>query len=186
MPPYVVFGDVSLRHMAAAYPRSREEFARMHGVGKTKLDEYGPEFVEVIRAYMEANDVEVPAGPTPLFRGEGRRDKQSGDGALSSTHQTTKEMVQEGMTLDEIAESRGLARNTVIGHLEHILRQGVQLDLTRLRPDEERFARIERGFRESGGWFLTPVKEILGDDYEYEELKLVRIQLLQTEALPDA
>ena len=42
VPPYMVFGDVPLRHMAAAYPRSREEFARIHGVGEAKLDEYGP------------------------------------------------------------------------------------------------------------------------------------------------
>ncbi len=186
VPPYVVFGDVPLRHMAVTYPRSREEFARIHGVGEAKLDEYGPEFVEVIRGYVEANGVEAPAGPVPLFRDEGRGSGTFSDGVLSSTYERTREMVEEGMTLDEIGESRGLARNTVIGHLERISRQGITLDLSRILPGGEKFAMIEQAFRESGGGLLTPVKELLGDDYDYEELKLVRIQLLQTGKLPGA
>ena len=184
VPPYVVFGDVSLRHMAAAYPRSREEFARIHGVGEAKLDEYGPDFVEVIRGYVEVNGVEAPADAVPLFRGESRRAEISHGGALSATHERTREMIEEGLTLDEIAENRGLARNTVIGHLERISRQGVSLDLARILPDGKRLARIEEAFGKSGGVLLTPVKEILGDEYDYEELKLARIQLFQTGKLP--
>lgn len=186
VPPYVVFGDASLRHMAAAYPRSRDEFARMYGVGETKMDEYGPEFVETIKDYVEAKGITVPAGPVPLFRGEGRRGASAHDGALRGTHERTRELVEQGMTLEEIAGNRGLGRSTVIGHLEHIVRQGIQLDLTHLRLDGERFARIAQAFRESGGWFLAPVKELLGDDYDYEELKLARLQLLQTGPHPDA
>lgn len=186
VPPYVVFGDVSLHYMAATYPRSREEFARISGVGEVKLDEYGPQFMEVIREYVEANDITVPVGPTPLFRGEGRRGGSSRDAVLSSTHEKTREMIEQGATFADMSWSRGLTRTTVIGHLEHIVRQGVQLDLTHLLPDEKRFARIERGFRESGGWLLAPVKELLGDEYNYEELKLVRIQLLQTGKLDGA
>ena len=128
--------------------------------------------------------MEVPAGPVPLFRDEGRGRGTSSDGVLSNTYERTREMVEEGMTLDEIAESRGLARNTVIGHLERIARQGVSLDLARILPDAQRFARIEQAFQQSGGVLLTPVKEILGDEYDYEELKLARIQLFQTGKLP--
>ena len=186
VPPYVVFGDVSLRHMAVAYPQSKDEFSRVHGVGEAKLDEYGPEFVEVIRAYAEANDVEAPVGPVPPLRAEKTRNGPSSNGVLSGTHEKTREMIEEGLTLDEIAEGRGLARNTVIGHLERIARQGIKLDLVRLLPAGERFARIEEAFGESGGAFLSPVKELLGEDYDYEELKLVRIQMLQTGKLAGA
>ena len=55
VPAFVIFGDVSLRHMAAAFPRSMEEFSRIHGVGEVKLEQYGPEFLEVIRGYSESN-----------------------------------------------------------------------------------------------------------------------------------
>ena len=55
VPAFVIFGDVSLRHMAAAFPQSMEEFSRIHGVGEVKLEQYGPEFLEVIRGYSEVN-----------------------------------------------------------------------------------------------------------------------------------
>ena len=184
VPPYVVFGDVPLRHMAASYPQSREEFARIHGVGEAKLDEYGPEFVEVIRGYVEANGVEAPAGPVPLFQARKRQSGTSRDGVSSSTYEKTREMIEEGLTLEEIAKGRGLARNTVVSHLENIVRRGVKVDLARMLPNGERFTTIELAFQESGGALLSPVKEILGDDYDYEELKLARIQLLQTGKLP--
>ena len=57
VPAFVIFGDVTLRHMATALPRSMEEFSRIHGVGEVKLEQYGPEFLEVIRSYSEVNDL---------------------------------------------------------------------------------------------------------------------------------
>ena len=37
VPPFVVFGDVSLRHMAALMPQSQDNFGRVQGVGTAKL-----------------------------------------------------------------------------------------------------------------------------------------------------
>jgi ATP-dependent DNA helicase RecQ len=53
VPPYVVFGDVSLRHMAAAKPTTEQAFMRIKGVGETKLARYGPAFLEVIQQHGE-------------------------------------------------------------------------------------------------------------------------------------
>ena len=190
VPPYVVFGDVSLRHMSAAYPCSKEEFSRMHGVGEVKLQEYGPEFVSVIKEYVEANNVEVPTGVelpalAPRSRGA-NRNGDSRDGALSGTHETTREMLAQGLSIDQIANERGLAKNTVIGHMERIAYQGIQLDLTRVTPEPERLGVIEEAFRESGSAMLGPVKERLGDEFDYEELKLARLHLRQEGKLSDA
>ena len=139
----------------------------------------GRDFVEVIRGYVEANGIDVPAGPVPLFRGEGPQSGPSRDGVLSNTYERTREMVEEGMTLDEIAERRGLARNTIISHLERIVAVGIDMDLKHLAVSPERLVIIAEAFLESGSISLSPVKERLGDDFEYEELKLVRVILLQ-------
>ena len=66
VPPFVVFGDVSLRHMAAAFPRSMEALSRIPGVGEVKLEQYGPHFLEVIRAYAEANGLADQSDAAPL------------------------------------------------------------------------------------------------------------------------
>ena len=55
VPAFVVFGDVSLRHMAATFPQSMEEFSRITGVGEVKLKQYGPQFIKAIQSYAGAN-----------------------------------------------------------------------------------------------------------------------------------
>ena len=54
-PAFVVFGDVSLRHMAATFPQSMAEFSRIPGVGDAKLKQYGPQFLKTIQNYAGAN-----------------------------------------------------------------------------------------------------------------------------------
>ena len=48
VPPYVVFHDMSLREMVEQRPTTLEEFARISGVGETKLERYGEAFLALI------------------------------------------------------------------------------------------------------------------------------------------
>ena len=49
------------------------------------------------------------------------------------------------------------------------------MDLDHLMPSPERVSKIEASFLQTEGVLLTPVRELLGEDYSYEELALVRI-----------
>ena len=51
VPPYVVFGDVSLRHMAHLKPTTPSQFAQIKGVGQMKLNRYGPAFMQLIERH---------------------------------------------------------------------------------------------------------------------------------------
>ena len=55
VPPYIIFGDVTLRHMAREYPTSLAEFGLLHGVGEKKLNEYGELFTQAIAIFLEEN-----------------------------------------------------------------------------------------------------------------------------------
>ena len=50
VPPYVVFHDATLTQMVERRPQSLREFAQISGVGERKLEAYGADFLEVIRA----------------------------------------------------------------------------------------------------------------------------------------
>ena len=181
VPPFVVFGDMALRHMASAVPQTLDQFARIPGVGEAKLQQYGQDFVEVIRAYAEANglplvayDALVSWEPSteapehePLARGRG------------NTFDVTKELLSRGLTISEIAQERGLAENTVVGHLERISYKGEALDISHLLPSGDRLAQIEEAFRVCGSSFLKPVWEYVGPDFGYDEIRLARIHLRQ-------
>ncbi|WP_439545394.1 DNA helicase RecQ [Sandarakinorhabdus sp.] len=48
VPPYVVFHDATLREMARQRPRTLGDLARVPGVGASKLERWGPDFLRVI------------------------------------------------------------------------------------------------------------------------------------------
>ena len=55
VPPYIIFGDVALRHMAHDYPTTLAAFGLGHGVREKKLNEFGEIFTKEITSYLENN-----------------------------------------------------------------------------------------------------------------------------------
>jgi ATP-dependent DNA helicase RecQ len=55
VPPYIIFGDATLRELARLRPSSPSAFATVRGVGQKKLDDLGPQFLPHIRQYCEAH-----------------------------------------------------------------------------------------------------------------------------------
>lgn len=83
VPPYVVFGDVSLREMARSYPQDESEFLSISGVGRQKYADYGRVFMGAIRDWLADNErmrFEEVVSPSisgtnnqGAFRGSGHR-----------------------------------------------------------------------------------------------------------------
>jgi len=169
VPPFVVFGDLSLRQMAAYLPQSEKSFARISGVGQEKLNKYGKVFTEVISTY--AGEKNLPEKGVPLTGTEkSRRLKREG-----STYQETKRLVLEKMSLEEMAGVRNLTARTILAHIEKLAAAGEEIDLAYLRPGAERFAKIKAAFQQAGGLALSPVKEMLGEDFSFEEIRIARL-----------
>jgi ATP-dependent DNA helicase RecQ len=57
VPPYVIFSDQTLREMSALLPVDEEALLQVKGVGAVKAKKYGSAFLEVIRAYVEENEL---------------------------------------------------------------------------------------------------------------------------------
>ena len=72
---------------------------------------------------------------------------------------------------------RGLTVGTLLAHLEKLVSEDATIDLQHLRPAQARFDNIQAAFEQAGGSALSPVKTILGDDYSYDEIRLVRVFL---------
>jgi ATP-dependent DNA helicase RecQ len=52
VPPYVVFSDATLRHMARDYPRDEVSLLQVPGVGERKLSDYGQVFLAAIGGWL--------------------------------------------------------------------------------------------------------------------------------------
>ncbi|MCK4463357.1 MAG: HRDC domain-containing protein, partial [Candidatus Omnitrophica bacterium] len=53
VPAYIIFGDKTLRDIAAKKPVTKEAFSSIYGVGENKLRSYADIFIKVVSDYME-------------------------------------------------------------------------------------------------------------------------------------
>ena len=95
------------------------------------------------------------------------------------SHMVTLELIRAGLSVAEVARQRGVSQQTIVMHLERLTDEGHPLNLTHVMPAPPRYESIAQAFTEAEVEFLKPVKELLGDGYSYEELRLVRIGMRQ-------
>ena len=172
VPAFVVFSDATLKGLAAAKPTKPQEMLRVSGVGPAKLERYGEAFLSAIRQHSS----DAPRDNPDASRSEvGKPDRVTEDRPLGDTHQLTLQLLQQGFTIAEIATERGLSPGTVVSHVERIVKTGQTVNLNPLLPLPDRKERIEAVLRMTGHDRLAPVKEWLGEDYSYEEIRLVRL-----------
>ena len=177
VPPYVVFPDTSLQAMARQRPQTQSQFEQISGVGARKLAAYYNIFTSEIRAYCEEHGLEMELGTVKAPQVKAvetpAKDRATSSPADSVTRQLTRAMFQQGLNIAEIAQRRNMSRGTILTHLTELLELGVPLDIERLIPPE-RYQVIADALQEVGGDLLRPVKEFLGDEYSYDEIRLVR------------
>ena len=94
---------------------------------------------------------------------------------IGSTHASTHQLLRQGLSIADIAKERGLSQGTVLAHVERIVKAGESVDLSPLLPSLERVEHIKAALRAVGEERLAPVKELLGNDYSYDEIRLVRL-----------
>jgi ATP-dependent DNA helicase RecQ len=177
--PYVVFADSSLHSMARLRPQSKDYFAQVPGVGDRKLDVYGEPFMRAIRDYCTEHAMEMDREP-PQKAGSERQKKESsgGGGSVSgpSTRYVTLDLYRAGRSIEEIAAERNFKTGTVINHLAELIEIGETVDVEALIRSDH-YDAILAALLQVGGDLLRPVKDVLGDDYSYEEIRLVRALL---------
>lgn len=91
------------------------------------------------------------------------------------THIKTKKLLEEDLTLKEIAKKRGMTVGTIIGHFEKLQELDNTLDLEHFRPKTDDLKKIKKAFGETKDTRLVPVHRKLKGAYSYEELRLARL-----------
>ncbi len=187
VPPYVVFGDVTLQQMAHYFPQSRESLSGIHGVGAMKLEQYGDDFLDAIRAYAMPRGLGDRTHQTALGSGRrqilggGERRQSGGATRQASTYEQTRLLLAQGLTIGQAAERRGLTTMTITNHIDRLVAEGAAIDLTPHMPPDDVVRAIAAEFRKAGGMdaALRPIKDALGDGVSYDEIRVVRAYLTQ-------
>ncbi|HSP40889.1 MAG TPA: DNA helicase RecQ [Gillisia sp.] len=110
IPAYRIFNDAALKEMEKERPVTDEDFIRINGVGKKKMQDYGYRFIKEIIGYTKQKPV--------------KKKKKTGN-----TYKITLELYNEGLEIEEIAHKRSITPSTVFSHLSKLYEEGENVDM---------------------------------------------------------
>ncbi|MGV0965157.1 AAA family ATPase [Empedobacter falsenii] len=102
------------------------------------------------------------------------KNKTKEKGQKKSTYEITLEYVKEGLTLEQIAEKRGLTTSAIVDHVGKIKESEPDLDYSKFKPsdkiiDKVRLAYSEIEFEENK--VLKPIYDYFNGEIGYEDIK---------------
>lgn len=168
LPPYVIFQDPSLEDMCINYPITIEELANIQGVGTGKAQKYGKEFVEVIKQYVEDNEIE-----------------RAQDMVVKTVANKSKfkvyiiQNIDRQIDLEDIASAQGLSYEELIKEMEAIVFSGTKLNIDYYINkilDEEQQKEIFDYFMEAQTDNIAEAFDEFEGDYSEEDLRLMRLK----------
>ncbi len=171
LPPYVIFQDTSLEEMATKYPISIDELINIGGVSKGKADRYGKQFVEMIKKYVEDNEIDRPTD----FVVKGVVNKSMDKVRIIQS-------IDKRISIDEIAKTLGKKRQQIIDEMEAIVHSGTKVNIDYYLNeimDEDLIADIYEYFRTAESDSLDDAcEEFKNDDVDIENIQLVRLKFM--------
>lgn len=167
LPIYIVAGSTTLDEMAKYLPQTLGELRKVSGFGDAKIEKYGQQFLDVILNYCKINRLssliheKVPK----------RERKEKSESKKIDTKAETFNLFKQGKAPIEIANERSLTVQTIEGHLANYVRSG-EIDIKGL-INEEKINKIEQAAKNFNGGSVTPLKEKLGSEISFGEIRLV-------------
>jgi len=102
---------------------------------------------------------------------EARYKKKTTTLSTKLTQLETLELWNKGMSLEKIAEARELAVGTIVGHICFLIEKGLGVNIDKLvKPDKQK--KIMAAVKAVGADKLTPIREVLGEEFSWDEIKL--------------
>ncbi len=168
--PYMIFEDPVLQDMSIYYPITLKELTNISGVNKTKAERFGQPFVELIKNYVEENEIIRP------------QDIVIKVPARSGLKISIIQSIDKKMDFEDICQAQQIDMEELYQEIESILRSGTRLNFDYYidkMVDEDRQADMLAYFQEEGLVSLDQaIEELSEDDYEEDEIALMRLKYM--------
>ncbi|WP_395803545.1 DNA helicase RecQ [Daejeonella sp.] len=171
LPPFVIFQDPSLDEMCTHYPVSIDELKQIQGVGSGKAMKFGPPFIDLIKKYVDDNDIDRPVDL--IIKSAANK---------SALKVSIIQNIDRQISLEDIASAKGISFDEILKELETIVNSGTKLNLNYYIDEmleEDRQEEVFDYFRSTETDSIEDaLKELGPEDYTREELQLMRIKFL--------
>ena len=170
VPPFAVFQEYSLEDMALKYPISLKELNQINGVGEGKAKRYGSKFIELIKKYVDENQI---TRPDDLII--------KSTGANSALKLYLIQSIDRKLSLEDIASAKGMDMVKLITEMETIVFSGTKLNIDYWINDifdDDQIDELTNYFMEADSDELHLASDQFDGDYEEEELRLFRLKFI--------
>ncbi|MBI4931137.1 MAG: DNA helicase RecQ [Bacteroidetes bacterium] len=169
--PWIIFQETCLSEMTINYPTTVDEVARISGVGPGKAQRYGKPFADMIARYVKENEIERPQ-----------------DLIVKSTVNKSGlkvfliHNIDRKLSLEDIADAKGLTMKQLIGELEAIVSAGTRVNIThyidQVIDDDQQDAIYEYFSNASSDSVAEAMKKLGEDEFDEEDVRLMRIKYI--------
>ena len=151
---FIIMHDTSLAELCRVKPRSLSELRRVPGFGERKTELYGQDILDALGRFRNgARAAEAP----------GQASRPAGE---------TLRLLQQGRTLEEIAQARGRQLSSVVSMVAAMVERGeVDFEPGWIHGDHQE--KIEQACKRLGMERLKPLKDALPEQVTYDEVRLV-------------
>ena len=170
--------------MVILLPDSLSALKRIKGVGKHTVEKYGEQLISIIADFCKKNNIEANNFlQASLFEIDNTHEKttKTKSHIRDDTKYISYELYKAGKSIPEIAQQRGFVNSTIENHLSWFIGQG-ELDILNFLSTEK-LATIKDKLSELNTDSLKEIKEALGDDYSYGEIRMVIESIKKSSAI---
>ena len=168
VPPSNIAPIKTLKTIATDKPVTLSELRATEGMGTKRVRNYGAEILDIVLRFIGKDPQTTDIGDLSQVT----KKRQIGD-----TYRITKELFDNGLSVEAIAKERGLAISTVLGHLVHYVEEGT-LKASQI-ISKEKYNEILEYFESTFDPQINTAREVLGPEYQYGEIKAVLVELQQ-------
>jgi ATP-dependent DNA helicase RecQ len=171
LPPFVIFQDPSLEEMCTHYPVTIEELKQISGVGAGKALKFGAPFIDLIKKYVDEHEIDRPVDM--VIKSAANK---------SALKVYIIQNIDRHLSLEDIANSKGISYEDIIREVESIVNSGTKLNLNYYIDeviDEDRQEEVFDYFKTAEIDSIDDALVELGpNDYTREEMQLMRIKFM--------
>jgi Helix-turn-helix domain/HRDC domain len=168
-PIYMVAGTQTLYEMAKYLPQDLDELSMISGFGKARLEQFGQQFLDVIQEHAAINGLS-----SLIHEKSPKRQRKERIGPAKKkgeTYMISLRHYKEGKSISDIAKERNLAISTIESHLATFVETG-EISIENL-VSQDKINKIENALNKFPGTKLTELKQKLGEDIDYGEIRFV-------------
>lgn len=182
---YMVLHNKVLKAITKETPITLHSLKAVKGMGDKKVGLFGAEIIDIVLKSLKQQGINI--SELNLTEPEQSVDEPEKQPKVN-TYVITKAMIEDGLSPKQIAKERHLKISTIYGHISRFIEQD-EYDAQQFL-NEEHYQTIRDYFESTGDPSVGIAKDVLGDDYDYGEIKMVSAELQrdgffeQTEDLP--